>query len=736
MSRENGEILTLPVVRTTPGANGKRGVKAEGQRDELVWNDDDHAATNYAALGGELASSGEIYRSAVYGNGLILLLADGGQVSVTKGADLLPVIVDRLRVRVLKDGKIKGSTIAAAHLNAMLKSETFLGTFPAVDYVTKVPVYLPDFKLASPGYNDGGPGHRVLYTGGNPAISDSLDTINEFLDVMDFDAPADRTNAVAAALTVMLRNHWPGGKPIIVTTATKSHAGKDTVIAFASGVSGSVSISYQATNWALERSLVGALKTNPDTGVVVIENARLDRRDKSIASAIIERFATDPEPMLFSTGTGGPLRRRNDIVLAISTNYGSVSEDIMNRGLPIHLSPVGNVADRQSPIGNPKHEFLPAHRDQIAAELLGMIERWKAEGMPLDKEVAHPFTPWARTIGGILKVNGFDGFLANYGVRRTLDDPVRSGLAILGAHQPDRWLPPADWARLAADLGLVKTTIPAADRDSDKGRKRGMGVVLSAHRDETLVWVGDNGRLTLRLEKKRARWDGSEPHVRYRFAKVAEEELPVEEETLTALEAENEMTVVHGAVELDIRADEDDEKKYQLYRTPQHITGAVLQLEPIDGSILEPCVGKGDLANELFGLPNVTVYCSDIYDWGFAETEIRDFFSITKHYDCIMTNPPHKRAGDFVRHAKTLADKVIVLLPLGIEHNVGWSDLRTEHDYPIKAVHAFTQAIPWVGWTGNRWYTLKYGWFVFEKGYTGPTVRKSITFNDGEMVVE
>jgi hypothetical protein len=530
---KDGAILTLPVVRTTPGANGNRGVKAEGRpivkAEGLIWNDDDHAATNYAALGRELASSGDIYRSAVYGNGLILLLADGVQVAVTKGADLLPVIVDRLRVRVLKNGKIKGSTIAAAHLNAMLKSETFLGTFPSVDYITKAPVYLPDFKLASPGYNDG-PGHRVLYTGGNPAISDSLENVNAFLDVMDFDTAADRTNAVAAALTVMLRNHWPGGKPIIVATATKSHAGKDTVIAFASGVSGSVSISYQATNWALERNLVGALKTNPDTGVVVIENARLDRGDKSIASAIIERFATDPEPMLFSTGTGRPVRRRNDIVLAISTNYGSVSNDIMNRALPIHLSPVGNVADRQSPIGNPKHEFLPAHQDQIAAELRGMIERWKAEGRPLDEEVKHPFSLWARTIGGILKVNGFDGFLANYGVRRTVDDPVRSGLAILGAQQPDKWLPPADWARLAADLGLVKTIIPAADRDSDQGRRRGIGVVLSAHRDETFVRVGDNSRLTLRLEKKRARWGGSEPHVRYRFAKIAEEELPVEEE--------------------------------------------------------------------------------------------------------------------------------------------------------------------------------------------------------------
>src|SRR5262249_6760503 len=129
-----------------------------------------------------------------------------------------------------------------------------------------------------------------------PVISDDMEAINAFLDVMAFETNADRTNTVAAALTVLLHNQWPGGKPVVLVTATKSHAGKDTVIAFAAGTHPSVSISYQATNWAFERSFVGAVKTNPDVAVVVVENARLDGREKVIASAFLERFATDPEP--------------------------------------------------------------------------------------------------------------------------------------------------------------------------------------------------------------------------------------------------------------------------------------------------------------------------------------------------------------------------------------------------------------------------------------------------------
>jgi len=482
---------------------------------ELIWDEDGHVADNYSHLGKRLAETGDLFRDASVGGGLIRLLASGKHITITKGSELLPVIVDRVPVRVVKQGKSKGGKIDAAHLNAMLQSECFLGHFLAVDQITTVPMYLPGFALAKPGYCDGGEHHRVIYIGGEPEVSDSLDTINAFLDVMAFDTNADRTNAVAAALTVMLRNHWLGNKPIICVTANKSHAGKDTVIAFAAGLAGSVSISYQSTNWALERNFVGALKQSPDTGVLVVENARLERSQRFMASAFLERFATDPEPLLFSTGTGAPVRRRNDVVLAISTNFGSVSEDLLNRSLPIHLTPVGDVTTRTSPIGNPRYEFLPANQNHIAAELRGMIERWKHSGQPLDDTARHPFTSWAKTIGGILKANGLSDFLGNYGNRKANDDPVRKGLGLLGAEKHDDWLPATDWAAEAVKLGVVKMVIPQSDRENDISRARGMGVVLSAHDQEVFVIETDAEMLKLKLEKRRGRFGENEPHRRY-----------------------------------------------------------------------------------------------------------------------------------------------------------------------------------------------------------------------------
>jgi hypothetical protein len=497
----------------------------------MLWDEETSAANNYKELGQTLSQDGDLFRLAGDDSGLVVIRSDGSTKSISTAAELAPLIVDRVDLSVFMGDKPKGTRLSNSHLAAMLKTEAFLSCFRLVDSVTSVPLFLPDFTSTEPGYNDAGSGHRYLHIGERAEAVDTMDCVNAFLDVMDFATPADRTNALAAALTAMLPNHWPGGKPIILATATKSHSGKDTVIAFAAGLTGQCSISYQGTDWALERALVGAINFNADARVIVIENARLDRSGNNISSAILERFATDPNPFLFSTGTGPAKRRRNDYILAISTNFGMVSEDIMNRSLPIHLTPKGHVAERVSPIGNPKLEFLPKNRQLIAAELRGMIARWKAAGMPLDSSVRHPFPEWAATIGGILKINGVEGFLGNYAKRRVADDPLRSAIGLLGssfARHESQWHRPDDLVREAARLGLVKTLIPKGAQESFESRKRGLGVVLSAHDGETFHAETADGDSSFRLEKGRKRFDGEAPHIRYRFVLLSGSEIPAD----------------------------------------------------------------------------------------------------------------------------------------------------------------------------------------------------------------
>lgn len=501
--------------------------------EEFEWNEDDAAVENYVNLGEKLAAGSDLYRNTAYAGGLLLASKSANVPPrvILDGRSLAAVIVDRIRVKVKKGGNLKGSRIPSSDLGTMLASEIFLQKFKPIDEVTRVPLYLPNFKLTKPGYNDGGRGNRIYYAGEEPRVDREPRAILQFLDVMDFASPADRTNAVGAALTVMLHNHFPGAKPLIAVTATKSQAGKDTIILFAACSNRLTAVSYQSTDWALERSFVGTTNHSPDTVVLSVENARLGSKQRYIASGFLERFITDPEPTLFSTGTGGPVRRKNNLVVAISTNFGMLSTDLLNRSLPIHLDPVGNVADRESPIGNPKLQFLPANRAQIEAELRGMVQRWIEAGQPPNEDVHHSFDQWAKVIGGILRENGFEGFLANYETRRTSHDPLRFGLGVLGAYHPDEWRSPWDWAEDAVELGVVKTVIPEGDQGTEKGRERGIGMVLTAHREETFHAETETEVLSLQLHKAHRRFEkGNEGSTRYMFKVLSRKPLPLDEE--------------------------------------------------------------------------------------------------------------------------------------------------------------------------------------------------------------
>jgi hypothetical protein len=260
----------------------------------------------------------------------------------------------------------------------MLKSEVFLESFRPVDQVGGTPFFLRDFRLCTPGYNDDGPGNRVLYIGPEPRIAETTETIDQFLDVMPWHSNADRTNAVAAAITRILHDHWPGEKPLILVTANKSHAGKTTVSDFIRGLASKADILYESLDWPMLSQLQRQLREDPQIGMIALDNVRMDSaggRARCIRSAFIERLVTDPEVNLASPDVGDPVRQDNRYVVVINTNEGCLSHDLLNRALPIHLFFLGDTKDRKSAIGNPKLEFLPNNLEQIQAELLGMICR-------------------------------------------------------------------------------------------------------------------------------------------------------------------------------------------------------------------------------------------------------------------------------------------------------------------------------------------------------------------------
>jgi hypothetical protein len=124
-----------------------------------------------------------------------------------------------------------------------------------------------------------------------------------------------------------------------------------------------------------------------------------------------------------------------------------------------------------------------------------------------------------RTLGGILQVNGFTDFLANYRSVRAAYDPIGQSLGVLAAAHPGGELTAREWAALAVAQGLDKLFGPGS-RGKDKvlSQEREMGWKLKAFIGHTVEFVTeDGGRLRFKLHKDKRRWNGLDPHFRYWF---------------------------------------------------------------------------------------------------------------------------------------------------------------------------------------------------------------------------
>lgn len=542
MTFSEQQVPGSPSTASTPSTNGRavEGVEAveRALRNRLryEWKMQDGLDKNFWNVGRLLASLGlPLFQ---HPDGGLLLVEDNRPRRITSAKELAPLLIDNIRIAVTKNGKYQGERPAEAVLNNMLMSRTFLGHFQRAEEVVTTPVVLADFTPSRPGYNPQG---GILYLGRAVEPRKGIDTINRYLDVTEGQTNADRTNALAAALTVPTRLHFPGGKPLVLVTASKSHAGKGTLSEFIRGRTAKAEITYEDKDWPMQRNLHEQLLHKPEIGVINFDNVRTDSsgRARIIRTGFLESFITNAEIVLSSaTSRSRPIRTANKFVVLLNTNEGSLSIDLLNRSLPIRLEPQGDLTERIARAkavlgGDVKHEWLPAHQDEIEAELWGMIDRWLKEGRPLDETVKHPMGPWAATIGGILMVNGFKDFLANYSTTRAVADPIREALGILAFHAGREPKRAGDLADLAVTQGLNKVLMPGAGPANKASCERAMGVLLTPYVGETFNVTTASERITFRLRKESKRWDGELPHFRYTFEEVKRE--PVTEDALGGL---------------------------------------------------------------------------------------------------------------------------------------------------------------------------------------------------------
>ncbi|HQZ63794.1 MAG TPA: hypothetical protein PLY87_01905 [Planctomycetaceae bacterium] len=366
---------------------------------------------------------------------------------------------------------------------------------------------------------------------------------------MDWQTNADRTNAVAALLTVPIRLHFSGGKPIVLVMANKSHAGKGTVVDFIRGNTAKAEILYENIDWPMQRSLHEQVSQYPEIGLVNIDNVRIDSagRGKIIRSGFIESLVTSSEIMLTSTSRK-PVRMANRFLFLLNTNIGSLSVDMLNRSLPIRLNPTGDLQDRIATVrkslnGDVKHDWLPTHRDRIQSKAWGMISRWVEAGRPLDMEVRHPMGPWAQHVGGILMVNGFEEFLNNYSSAKATADPIREAISILAFNAAGEHKRAAILATIAVSQGLAKTLFPSVDSANQAASERALGMALKPYIGETFTAVTATNKITYRLQKEQGRFGEKHPHFRYIFEQTDRQAVVKQDLEGLVLEESNQQVV-------------------------------------------------------------------------------------------------------------------------------------------------------------------------------------------------
>jgi hypothetical protein len=97
----------------------------------------------------------------------------------------------------------------------------------------------------------------------------------------------------------------------------------------------------------------------------------------------------------------------------------------------------------------------------------------------------------------------------------------------------------------------------------------------------------------------------------------------------------------------------------------------LFEVETFPGTVWDPACGGGTIP-EAARRAGYTVHASDIVDRGYRDAYRLDFLRSEARHASIVTNPPFNKAGQFVRHALGLAEKVAIIFPVARLNAANW----------------------------------------------------------------
>lgn len=312
---------------------------------------------------------------------------------------------------------------------------------PTIKLFTRNPVFTEDWRLVAPGYD---PGSGIYYAGPEVMPRQGTEHLDVLLRDFCFKSPGDRTNYLGMLLTTLLIPRFIGSKPAVLFNGNQPELGKSIlaqIIAILRDGKPVETASYNPNDEEFEKRLGSIVRRGTTT--IIIDNAKGRGRNPRIESACLERSITDPILSYRLLNFSQDIRAENSHIFCLTANSPDVSRDLVTRSVVVNLYHEGNPERRSFSITDPEG-FAQEHRLELLGELIGMVERWKASGLP-PANIHSRFNKrgWGTFIGGILDANGEPDFLANAAEAATqLDDTRREFsdlIATLADHPRGIW---------------------------------------------------------------------------------------------------------------------------------------------------------------------------------------------------------------------------------------------------------------------------------------------------------
>ena len=328
------------------------------------------------------------------------------------------------------------------------------------------PIYgPPGFNLAGAGWNPDGTYYDEPASLRGLAIIDDPVAIHAALRDLVIDFPfsgeASRENYFGELLTPLIVKATESNIPAHVHVASLPRSGKTLLAAEVTG------------------RIITGKKLDP-----MVLSEREEEREKRFLGAmlacdpvnLVDNVSTQREvlesPLISALLTSRSLRSRlhykndtpafaNDAMLILTGNNLRCTEELAKRSIPVQIQPLDAEPENRTVF---VHDNISAYltdvRPCIVGCILGMIERWKAAGMPNHPAPLGGFEGWSHVVGGALRASGFTHWRENHQAWVRQANPQNEDLRVFVAAWWDKYsvedkkLRPSELWAIAEEIGV------------------------------------------------------------------------------------------------------------------------------------------------------------------------------------------------------------------------------------------------------------------------------------------